>query len=125
MYQILFWGVIMKKHVMKLSPSPFQMIAEGKKTIELRLYDEKRKMISVGDIITFVNTEDSSNVLDVMVKDLFIFESFDELYTKLPLLECGYTKENINVAAAKDMELYYSKEKQNQYGVVGIKIKNI
>lgn len=35
----------MKEHIMKLKPSPFEMIRSGKKTIELRLYDEKRKSI--------------------------------------------------------------------------------
>lgn len=40
-----------RKHIMNLTPSPFQMIREGKKTIELRLYDEKRKSISVGEVI--------------------------------------------------------------------------
>jgi len=33
----------MKKHIMNLTPSPLKMIRDGKKTIELRLYDEKRK----------------------------------------------------------------------------------
>ena len=115
----------MKKHIMKLYPSPFRLMAEGKKTIELRLYDEKRKAISVGDTITFVNSEDSSAILNVIVIELFIFDSFDELYQKLPLLECGYTEENINMATASDMELYYSKEQQKQNGVVGIKVSLI
>lgn len=48
----------MKRHIMNLMPAPLKMIREGRKTIELRLYDEKRKQISIGDIITFVNTED-------------------------------------------------------------------
>ncbi len=34
----------MENHMMNLNPSPFKMIKEGHKTIELRLYDEKRKM---------------------------------------------------------------------------------
>jgi ASC-1-like (ASCH) protein len=46
---------------MNLTPSPLHMIREGKKTIELRLYDEKRKAISVGDTITFLNTEDAAD----------------------------------------------------------------
>ena len=37
----------MREHIMNLTPSPMQMIKDGKKTIELRLYDEKRKLISV------------------------------------------------------------------------------
>ena len=32
------------------------------------------------------------------------------------------TKEDIDTASPYDMEKYYSKEKQQQYGVVGIKI---
>ena len=45
----------MKTHVMKLKPSPMKLFREGHKTIELRLYDEKRKKIAVGDTIKFVN----------------------------------------------------------------------
>ena len=112
----------MKNHMMNLNPSPFKMIREGNKTIELRLYDEKRKMIAVGDTITFTNTDDPNDVISATVIDLFVFDSFDELYKSLPLLECGYTKEDIGTALPNDMEQYYSKEKQKQYGVVGIKI---
>ena len=40
-------------HYMMLSGEPFYKTAEGKKKIELRLFDEKRKKISVGDILVF------------------------------------------------------------------------
>ena len=56
---------------------------------------------------------------------IFIYASFEELYRELPLLECGYTEEDIDTASPEDMEEYYSKEKQAQYGVVGIKISLI
>ncbi len=36
-------------HQMKLQNSPFQKIQKGMKTIELRLYDEKRQKVKVGD----------------------------------------------------------------------------
>ena len=87
--------------------------------------DEKRKGISIGDTIVFNNTEDENDSLYVMVDDLYIFDSFENLYKNLPLLECGYTKEDIDSASPDDMEVYYSKEKQNQYGVVGIKVSLI
>ncbi len=107
---------------MKLNPSPMEKIREGIKTIELRLYDEKRRNISVGDIIVFINSENSNDTLSVTVKNIFVYKSFPELYDNLPLLKCGYTAENIDTASPDDMELYYSKEKQNQYGVMGIEI---
>ena len=89
----------------------FFVVRDGRKTIELRLYDEKRKLISVGDTIKFINTEDSNDTL-----------SATELYMHLPLLKCGYNDENINVASPDDMKIYYSKEKQNKYGVIGIEV---
>lgn len=110
------------EHVMKLRPNPFSMIKSGQKTIELRLYDEKRQVLSVGDVIRFVNTKNETDVLDTKVKALHIFKSFDELYMHLPLLQCGYTEENVNRALPGDMEQYYSKEEQSRYGVVGIEI---
>ena len=112
----------MKEHVMNLTPAPMQEIRTGNKTIELRLNDEKRKQISVGDTIKFINTEDSNDTLRVKVVDLFLFSSFAELYDNLPLLNCGYNEDNINTASPEDMEMYYSGEKQNKYGVVGIEI---
>ena len=110
----------MKEHQMKLKPSPFTLIKEGKKTIELRLYDEKRKLISIGDTITFTNTNDSKDIIKSSVIDLYLFDSFEELYNTLPLNECGYT--DVKNASYLDMEKYYSKEEQSKYGVVGIKI---
>lgn len=115
----------MAEHIMKLHPGPFAKIKDGSKTIELRLYDEKRKRISIGDTIRFVNTADTADTADavvVRVRDLFIFDSFEELYKHLPLTECGYTEEDVYAASPDDMEMYYSKEKQSQYGVVGIQL---
>lgn len=112
----------MAEHIMKLHPGPFAKIKDGSKTIELRLYDEKRKRISVGDTIRFVSTESAADEAVVLVRNLFIFASFDELYKHLPLTECGYTADDVHTASPSDMEMYYSVEKQRQYGVVGIQI---
>ena len=109
------------KHYMKLHPGPFEMIASGKKTIELRLLDEKRKLISIGDTLVFQNTE-HDDTLTCIVKNLHVYASFEELYASLPLEKCGYLPEEIETASAKDMDAYYSPEKQKLYGVVGIEI---
>ena len=108
-------------HSMQLQPSPFEMIKDGTKTIELRLFDEKRQKIRTGDTISFTNTE-TQEVLNVRVLELMVFDSFETLYRRLPLLECGYTKEEIDTASPEDMDIYYPKELQQEYGVVGIRI---
>lgn len=115
----------MNKHSMNLNPSPFEMIKLGRKTIELRLYDEKRQGIEVGDYITFANTENELDTLTAKVVNLYVFKSFVELYENLPLLKCGYTEDDISSASPADMEIYYSKERQKQHGVVGIEIEVI
>ncbi len=111
-------------HEMKLASQPFTMIASGLKTIELRLYDEKRQKIKIHDIIRFKNISDGSVVTAKVIK-INVFENFTELYKKLDLLKCGYTKQNIHSAKPQDMFEYYSEDKQRLYGVVGIEIQLI
>lgn len=113
----------MKTHFMNLFPSPFEEIRSGRKSIELRLYDEKRQEIEVGDLITFVNTENEAQRISARVVAMHVFDSFKELYENLPLLKCGYTEEDVGTASYKDMSAYYSEEKQKKYKALGIEIE--
>ncbi len=112
-------------HIMRLNPLPFKMIASGEKTIELRLNDEKRRKLNRKDLITFVNTEDSLKTITAEVIDIYKYKSFKELYAVLPLLKCGYTKEDVKTVSPEDMLAYYSAKQQEKYGVLGIEIKVI
>ena len=109
---------------MKLQPSPFEKIKSGVKTIELRLYDEKRRKIKEGDVIIFTNTAGGEKIR-ATVRKLHRFDSFAQLYQTLPLLQCGYTAEDVDKAQPSDMEAYYSAEEQQKYGVIGIEILTI
>ena len=111
----------MTTHNMKLQPSPFEMIKSGKKTIELRLYDEKRKLIKPGDAIIFTNVSTGEELKKTVLR-LHLFDSFAELYNSLPLLKCGYTEDDVENADPADMEQYYSREEQAKCGVVGIEL---
>ena len=105
---------------MKLQNEPFQLIKSKNKTIEMRLCDEKRLRIRVGDKIIFTNI-DTGEKIEVVVIGLHIFASFEELYKHFDKKALGYKKDE--KANFKDMEKYYSKEEQSKYGVVGIEIK--
>ena len=109
-------------HTLNLNPQPFEMIQNGHKTIELRLWDEKRSQIRVGDTLVFIHTEDDSKALTATVLALHRFPDFAALYAALPLEQCGYLPEEIATASPADMNVYYSAEKQAKYGVVGIEI---
>ncbi len=112
----------MIRHDMKLDPEPFVMMASGRKKYELRLNDEKRRKIAIGDEILFTNNANRQTILTrVLGKE--IFSDFEALYRSLPLLECGYTEETLPAASPKDMETYYSRAEQQKFGVVGIRLE--
>ena len=110
-------------HRMRLAPGPFSMMDRAEKTFELRLNDEKRREIKVGDVIRFENSDDAEEVLYVSVRALYRFSSFEELYRALPLEKCGYTAENVQSASPRDMDAYYTPEEQLRWGVLGIGIE--
>lgn len=94
-------------HKMKLQNSPFRKIQKGSKTIELRLYDEKRQKVKVGDQIEFTNLEDRTQKLLTRVVALHRFDSFEEMFSSLPVGAMGYSK--CQVPKAEDLERYDSK----------------
>ena len=105
---------------MKLQNEPFTNIKRGAKTVEMRLFDEKRKQIKVGDTIEFTNIV-SLEKLKVKVIDLHKFKNFEELYSHFDKTQLGYKQTEI--ANPNDMNQYYSNEDIEKYGVLGIEIK--
>ena len=112
-------------HRMHLDPEAFRRMDAGEKTVELRLYDEKRRRIQAGDVIRFESTGDDTDVLYVQVEGLRFFPSFDELYGALPLTDCGYTAAEAETASPRDMDRYYAPEEQQKWGVVGIGLSTL
>lgn len=109
-------------HFMKLKNEPFVSIKNGLKTIEMRLFDEKRKQIKVGDTIEFTNIV-SLEKLKVKVINLHKFKNFEELYSHFNKTQLGYKQtENAN---PNDMNQYYTNDDIEKYGVLGIEIKTI
>ena len=108
------------KYNMNLNNGPFKSIKNGTKVIELRLNDEKRKLLKVGDEIEFTN-RDTNEKLSVDIINLHKYPSFEELYKHFDKVEMGYNKDE--PAEPKDMEAYYPKEEQDKYGVLGIEIR--
>ena len=113
------------KHKMRLNDEPFYKIKDGTKTIEMRLFDEKRKAINLGDEIEFSRQKNESEKIKTKVIALHRFNSFKDLYENLDIIKCGYSESEKEKVSYTDMEEYYPKEKQEQYGVVGIEIERI
>ena len=84
------------KHLMTLWDDPFNMISCGQKDIEMRLYDEKRRKINVGDTIEFTNKK-TNQKMEVIVINLHIYDSFEMLYSKFEKTRLGYKKDEIRL----------------------------
>jgi len=110
----------MNTHQMNLQPKFFDFIKDGTKRIELRLYDEKRRKIQLGDKIEFSKSENDKFETEVI--GLLRYNSFNDLFEDF----------DISVMADKSMtkkELlsilseFYTPEKQAEFGVIGIKVR--
>ena len=113
------------EHIMKLNKKPYEKIRDRRKVIELRLYDEKRRKIAVGDTIIFNNREEDAEPLKVRVIGLLNYESFRALVNDFPM-DCfakgeDYGKEEL----INGMYKFYTKEEEEKYGVLGIRIELI
>ena len=111
------------EHSMKLLENPFDKITSGKKTIEIRLLDEKRQKLNVGDTIEFSKLPNSEEKVNVEIIALLRYKSFRDLVDDFGMDYYGYPKDYSVDEFVNGIYAIYSKEKEQKYGVLGIKIK--
>lgn len=110
-------------HLMRVNEKYYNLLKNGIKTIELRLNDEKRRQIKVGDKIEFINGSDKNDSFCAQVAALHFAPDFETLCTTLitPAQGGFETKEELlNV-----LQTFYTPAAQQKFGVVGIEIKRL
>ncbi len=107
-------------HKMRLVDFAFEKIKSKEKDIEVRLNDEKRQLIKIGDIIEFTQI-DTLETIRVRVIALHKFKTFKELFDKFPHKRFGLEENDTEVI----MDNFYTKEEQEKYGALGIEIELI
>jgi len=110
----------MKEHTLKLQEEYYNYILNGTKRIEIRLNDEKRKLLNKGDIIRFLKEPLLEDSFCTNIVDLIYFDNFDQMFETFPievLADKSADKNNI----LNSLNKFYSQEKQKQYGVCCIK----
>jgi len=105
---------------MKLKSEEFDRIIYNNKIIEVRLNDEKRKKINIGDRIIFHRIPDLRQFVSVRVEGIYTFLTFRELYEAFPFSYFGYNDFNINDILGRIYEIY-SPIQEGKNGVVAIK----
>lgn len=109
-------------HQMKLQLEPFERVRSGEKILELRLYDEKRQKVGVGDEIEFSNMTDPEDKVRVEVIGLLLYKNFADLIADLPAAYLGYEESEKDYLKGSMYEIY-TPEEEKRSGVLGIRIR--
>jgi hypothetical protein len=106
-------------HKMNLQDKYFDFIKNGTKRIELRLNDEKRQQIKIGDSIEFSNEKDK---FIAKVIGLLEYQDFKTLFNDFGieiLADKTMTKQELLDVLSE----FYTPEKQEKFGVIGIRVE--
>jgi len=110
----------MTTHQLTLATEPFNAITSGNKTIESRLYDEKRQKIQIGDQIIFTNQDNPSQTATVKVIGLLRYATFHDLFSHNDPRKFG--GESVEWLENQINE-FYSLHDQKQNGIIGIEFE--
>ena len=111
-------------HEMKLRELPYETVKSGKKIVELRLNDEKRRKIRIGDTIDFIKEPELIEKISAKVIGLIQYATFKDMFEDIPLnyFACeNYTQEQM----IDLLYSFYSEEEEKKWGVLGIRIELI
>lgn len=108
---------------MKLDQEPFEKILCGEKTVELRLFDCKRRSVNIDDDIIVINSSNENRKFAVTVTSLYRYRTFEDLFSEINPTKCRFDSGVSIEETAEAMEMYYTSEEIKTYGVIGIKIK--
>ena len=109
---------------MRVITKYFNCINNGTKKIEIRLNDEKRKNIKIGDEIVFEDLDNQDRKVRVKVTNLYYEDTFDDLLDKFDVSIFG-DQNTTRQELIEALNNIYSKEEQKKYGIVGIGIEKI
>lgn len=102
-----------------LHPDIFEIVKNGTKTVEVRLYDEKRRKLKVGDTLVFLKRPDDIEQIKTTITKLDTYKNFKELVNNYDIKDLyleSYTKEMF----LDELKRFYSEEDQEKYGVLAI-----
>ena len=108
--------------IMKLQTEMYDKIKSGKKYYEVRVFDEKRQKVKVGDTIVFKKLPELIDGVVTKVVDVMRFESFEQMARVLSLEAVGFeNKDAIDIS--KYYRNYYTEEEEKQFGVVAFRLE--
>lgn len=113
-------------HEMKLYKQNFSDLKNGHKKREYRLYDEKRKLIKIGDTIKFIKLPNLDEFIFADVENIEKFNNWYSCYKKYFKEDFKDTYPTIESVVEDTYNGgYYSKEETEKYGCCCITLSKI
>lgn len=122
--------------VMHLADDMFEKVKAGTKTVEMRLFDDKRKLVDVGDYIEFRKLSDENERVLRRVAYLYPYESFKDAFEnvyhekKKRIDALRFTPEQLGAPENSDLKSlidgmykYYSKAQEKEHGVIAFTLE--
>ena len=113
------------EHEMKLQPEYYNFILNGTKRIEIRLFDEKRQQIKIGDTIRFIKLPDKDEVLFATVVNIEVFNNWYDCYAKYFDEDFKGSYHSIQDVVDDTYQGYYTKEESEKYGCCCLTLSKI
>ena len=115
----------MKTHTMNLDSPFFEQIVQNQKKYEIRIFDEKRKKLLLGDNILF-KKRDSDDTIEKKISKLMLFDNFRETLESMKdfkeaLPSIASIEEGVSLYENIPHELGNYKTASEKFGIVLIK----
>lgn len=118
--RFLIQTAVDKGHCSGLKELYFNMVKSGEKIYELRVHDEKRQNINVGDDYVFGLEPERNQMVRKKIKNKLLFKNFSEASDKLDFKKVGFSsREEMKIV----YNAIYSKEEQEKFGVVAFELE--
>ena len=108
----------------RLDSDIFEIVESGNKDVELRLNDEKRKKLHIGDKLIFSKRPEEKEKIEAYVVGLNYFKNFEDAANHYDMKRIY--KDDCSIQELVEItKRFYSDEEVKELGVVAIEFKKV
>jgi ASC-1-like (ASCH) protein len=107
---------------LKVHEEPFERMQKGERVLEIRLFDEKRQRLKLGDWIEFADANDMKKTIRAEIIGLIRYKTFGDIVDDMPAALLGYEESEKGYLKSSMYEIF-TKEEEAANGVLGIRIR--
>lgn len=112
------------EHIMKLNENAFERVKSGKKKREYRINDDKRRQVSVGDVIVFQKLPELKETIKVEVVNIHRYDTLEDAIGENFEDDFSERHSSIDETVNSFYEKgYYTEDEVKENGIIVFEIK--